>query len=160
MTRRVLALAAATLTITGGLAFGALWRYALHLDERDAADELAVLRDLSRGARIDLAADRICSALIRLRQRGYAVRIEGSYYLTRAGWARVGKPLSDRDMDVLAYFARPNGSANFRQLEAEFEARHEIAFANAEGRVDRMGLLGEDGGLTPAGRAVLGEVSP
>ncbi len=84
-------------TLAGLALYGYL--HVLGLDARDAADELAVLRDLARGRIVSLHdSNRIASALIRLRASGHVVRREAAYYLTRAGWARAKDPLSEEEL--------------------------------------------------------------
>lgn len=160
MIRRPLLTALVTVasTVTGLAIYAYLWAAAM--DERDAADDAAVLRDLSRGCRISIDdGERIANALVRLHAEGLIVRREAAYYLTRAGWARVGKPLSDHGLEILQC-ARRRDYLTREQWRAEIPAwpRYQLNRVR-EMLEERLMLKGGTWDITPAGRAVLGEAS-
>jgi hypothetical protein len=103
MTRRPILIAGILVAATlAGLAFHA-WLYLAALDKRDAADELEALHAIADRRPPDMPWRRIVDAWSRLCQRGEIVPANdrAAYYLTRAGWARVGKPLDDDLLDLL-----------------------------------------------------------
>lgn len=76
-------------------ALGAIGADAQRTQARREADEVAVVRTIAGGAVVsEMGHDAACDAIDRLLRRGEIVRGIGCFHLTRAGWARIGRPLT------------------------------------------------------------------
>lgn len=135
---------AAFLIVASALVGLSLYAYliATGRGEQRADDDSETLHAIAEGRPADLPPMRITGAWARLERDGLLVPLDGALYLTRAGWARIGRPLSADELRLL------------RALKAG--DRHiPICCLRV---ASRRGLVIDDFPrveLTPAGRAVL-----
>ncbi len=131
-------------------------------EEQRDADELEILTAIAVRRPIDLPQLRTGEAFVRLHEAGMLTRLDGRRYLTRAGWARIGRPLSDDEWAVLNEakrraaeptrwlppWCKPMGAAAWRDINVQCALRW----------LEHKGLIANGSwDLTPAGRAALGE---
>lgn len=140
--RRILT---AFVVVTSAIAGLSLYAYLIvgGREEQREADELEILSAIAERRPIDLSGLRIEEAIDRLVRRREIVWVDSAYYLTRAGWARLGKPLSEETVKFLRSWS--SGKQVVRGHLSDLDVRNFISHSWSEHR----------SWLTPAGRAVL-----
>ncbi len=73
--------------------------------QREKRDDVAVLRAAAGGAWPTFSAVRFVAAVNRTVENGSVIRSDAALHLSRKGWERVGCPLSDGEVGLLATLA-------------------------------------------------------